>query len=136
MTRSTSSRRGLTLIEVLASVAILAIVVLAALGLQASSLQGTRSANQMQALHAEARNELAAWRANLATATYLTPQQGACLTSSQRCTIEIRPCAWLGSDLDCTQAQVAAPVAQALLVTVAEGSQSVSLRTIVAGELQ
>lgn len=135
MTRSTSSRRGLTLIEAIISIAILAVGVLAAAGLQATGLQGTRTANQMQALHAEARNELAAWRANLATASYTAPEQGACLTNSQRCSIEIRPCTWLGDDLDCTLAQVAAPVAQALRVTVAEGSQSVSLHTLVAGGL-
>lgn len=135
MTRARSSRQGLTLIEVIVSIAILAVGVLAAAGLQASGLQGTRTANAMQSLHAEARNELAAWRANLATASYTAPEQGSCLTSSQRCTVEIRPCAWLAGDLDCTLAQVATPAAQALRVTVADGGQSVSLRTVVAGAL-
>lgn len=129
--RSSTSRHGLTLIEVIIAVAVLAIGVLAAAGLQASGLQGTRTASEVQALHAEARNELAAWRSNLTTATYTAPEQGSCLTSSQRCSIEVRPCTWLGDDLDCTLPQVAAPVAQALRVTVVGDRQSVSLRTIV-----
>lgn len=133
MTRSASARRGLTLVELIVSIAILAVGVLAAAGLQASGLQGSRTAQRMQALHAEARSELDVWRANLATASYTVPEDGSCLTNSERCSIEIRPCAWLGGDLDCTQPHVAAPVAQALHVTVADGDQSVSLRTIVAG---
>lgn len=132
MTRPVASRYGLTLIEVMISVAVLAVGVLAAAGLQVSGLQGSRVANQVQALHAEARNELAAWRANLSTATYTEPAVGTCLTESQRCSIEVRPCAWLAGDLDCTQQNVATPVAQVLQVTVADGDQAVSLRTIVA----
>jgi prepilin-type N-terminal cleavage/methylation domain-containing protein len=135
MIRSRSAEGGLSLLEVMIAIAVLAIGVLAAAGLQASGLEGSRSATQTQALHAEARNELAAWRANLATATYTVPTSGGCLTDSQRCTVEIRPCALVGGNLDCTQAQVATPIAQALIVTVATGDQSVALRTVVAGGL-
>lgn len=135
MTRLRASRYGLTLVEVMISIAVLAVGVLAAAGLQASGLQGSRVANHLQGLHAEARNELAAWRANLTTATYTEPVDGACLTDSQRCAIEVRPCVWLAGDLDCTQSHVAAPVAQALQVTVVDRGQTVSLRTIVAAGL-
>lgn len=129
---------GLTLVEVVIAVLILAIGMLGAAALQGSGLNATRTSQEIQELNAEARSELDARRLQLTTTTFSNHTTGACLvTGDFACTVEIRPCRVIGASLDCSAAvaPVPAPAAHAVTVTISTGQNDVTLQTVVLGEL-
>ncbi len=127
--RSSHTSSGLTLVEVVIALLVLAIGVLGAVGLQASGLTATRTSQEMQRLNAAARSELDVLRG--APMPYTSFQTRSCPTLAEGCTVEIRPCAVVGSDLDCGRGSVAEPAAHAITLVVSEGERSVTLNTVV-----
>ena len=126
------NRRGLSLVEVLVAVLILAVGVLGAAALQASGLRATRTSQVMQDLDAEARSAINALRVRYAAETVTVPGIHDCGPGFLNdCSYEIRPCVLSGGQLDCTVSSAAEPDAQAIIVTVSQLEHEVSLSTIV-----
>jgi len=122
---------GLTLVEVLVAILVLAVGVIGAMAVQGTSIRASRVAKEVQELNAMARSELDVWRARLESSVYDGPQSGNCLAGSDGCSVEIRPCALDGATLRCDQGTVVSPVAQAVTVSVTRGERVVTLSSVV-----
>lgn len=140
MTKTRGSS-GLTLIEVVIAILILAVGVLALAALQTSSLAATGTARDLQELNADARSEMDVWRARLSDpgALYPTIVDGACATRAE-CQVQISPCVLVNgpqgsaASLDCTLSTVPDPAAHAVKVVVRNArdeSRAVTLNSIV-----
>lgn len=114
--RTPDHQLGLTLIEVMIAVVILAVGVIAAAGMQTSGLQATRVAKAVQELNSAATTELDVWRGSYLSST--TPEKRVCLTVGDDCHVEVLPCVLSASSLDCTRASVTSPVAHVVTVHV------------------
>lgn len=123
---------GLTLVEVVVAILVLAVGVLGAVALQGTSLRANRTATEIQQLTAAARSELDVWRARLESSVYDGPQDGNCLASeAESCEVRILPCALSGTALTCSPGHLSLPVAQSVTVTVKRGDRDVSLTSVV-----
>jgi prepilin-type N-terminal cleavage/methylation domain-containing protein len=115
MTRS-RARSGLTLLEVVIAVAVLAVGVLAALGLQGTALNATGRARASQEVSKLAQAELAIRREM--TLAPVTNQ--ACRTivpTGYGCTVTVSACSLASSTFSCT-GTIATPVAHFVTVNV------------------
>lgn len=109
---------------------ILAVGVLAAVGLQASALSATRTAEAVKTLNATARSELDTVRGRILDQA--APVTQTCVGDAAGCSVEIRPCRVDGGGtLDCTLGTVAEPTAHAVIITASDGERDVVLRTVV-----
>jgi len=125
-----AARTGLTLIEVMIAIVVLAVGVLGAAGLQASALNATRTAEIVKQLDATARSELAVLRGQYLHVN--EPVVRPCGREPVGCTVEIRPCLLdMAGDLDCTHAIVIDAAAISLTVSATRGDRNVTLRSLV-----
>jgi len=119
---------GLTLLEVVISLAVLSVGVLAAAGLQASSLQATRTAQDLQRLNSMATSVVDSWRGR--TLDQTTSTSFDCSSDGLACTVVVSPCATTGGGIACDLGTVAKPAAHSIAVTVTSADRSVSLQTV------
>lgn len=135
--KGTAQSLGLSIIEVVLAMAVLAIGVFAAFSMQSGSLQATRTATITQELSNIALSEIELQRAFTRdvreTATGLT-----CRTSYEKpaytCSVTVHPCTYAGSTLTCNSGSLAEGVVSAarqIIVTVTgpQGRQA-SLATV------
>lgn len=117
--------RGLTLVEILVAILILAVGVLGAMYMQTTGLQATRTSQVIQALNADARSQLDLMRLRLARETWTAQTTGGCnISGASECSVTIQPCTVSSGQLDCSLATVSDPAAYHVTVTVrAEGDQ-------------
>jgi prepilin-type N-terminal cleavage/methylation domain-containing protein len=129
MTRS-RARSGLTLIEVVIAVAVIAVGVLAALGLQSSALSATGTARASQEVSKLAEAELAIRREM--TLAPVTQPCRATVPAGYTCTVTVSACS-LGSGTFSCGGTIAAPVAHFVTVSVTGPRSSVlSVNALVA----
>ncbi len=124
--------QGLTLVEVLIAILILAVGVLGAMLMQTTGLRATRTSQVVQSLNSDARSQIDLMRLRLATEVWTQPMTGGCdITGSSTCSVEIRPCIVTGGQLDCNGSSVSQPAAHAVTVNVSQQEHSLELSTIV-----
>lgn len=126
---------GLGILEVVVALLILTVGVLAAFGLQASSLQGTQSATIIHEMSNIAERELQAQRQFKRRVEDFATQTPTCRTSFDDlfgCSVSVFPCSLSGGTLTCQSATVAGPAAHQITVEVT-GPQNrrVSVSTVV-----
>lgn len=127
-------RSGLTLVEVLVAVAVLAVGVLGAAALQANALRATRTARIVQELDADALSAVNLLRVRYADAEVVAAGRHDCGPGFQNdCSFEVQPCELLAGQLQCSSSTLSRPDAIALLVTVSsrDSDHEVQLNTIV-----
>lgn len=115
------AQRGLTLVEVMIALFILAVAVLAAFGLQANSLRGTRAAELSQALANMAESELQLQQQFRRHVT--SPVTGeSCRSNFSEvgfsCQVDVYPCSLVGNALQCVKSTVSDAVARQVRVRV------------------
>lgn len=127
--RRGSSTSGLTLVEVLVALLVLAVGAFAVVGLQATGLRTTGVAKDLQELNATAQSELDVWKA----AALLSPDplNRTCTMFATNCTVAIVPCEVSGGDLACSSVTIANFDAHLVEVTVARDDRQLTLRTVV-----
>jgi type IV pilus modification protein PilV len=120
--------KGLTLIEVMIAIMVIAVGVIAAAGLQATALKNTAKAQAINEVTKIAENELAYQRS-------FDPDDLNCQTSipsGYSCTTSLTGCAMQAGALTCNEA-IAAPIAFQVGVTVSDTrGNNISLSTIIA----
>jgi prepilin-type N-terminal cleavage/methylation domain-containing protein len=135
MSIATRWRTGLTLIEVIIAVFVLAVGVLGAFALQATALSGSRNASELQELANVAASELeiqSEFRRSVGSAVL----GGTCRTSGVLagigCVVDVYPCGASSSAITCTNANVTAVEAHQIVVRVTGVSgRSVQLSMVV-----
>ena len=121
-------RNGLTLVEILIAILILAVGVIGAMLMQTTGLRATRTSQVMQDLNADARSQLDLMRLRLANEVWATPMTGGCdIAGTSACSIEIRPCVVAAGELDCNVASATDPAAHAVTVRVSRQDQELEL---------
>lgn len=121
---------GLTLIEVVIAIAVLAIGVLAAFAMQVSALQGTRAATINQEMSNIAQSELELQRAFARTIS--GPGAGlTCRTAFEQpaytCSVTVRACSFTAGALACGGSVTGTPAAWQITVSV-QGPQGRQLQ--------
>lgn len=130
MRGTAAHRSGLTLVEVMVAVSILAFGVLGAASLQATALRASTTAEAVRGLATNGSGELAIARGR--TFDHTEPATVGCVKVQDDCSIAIHPCRPDGTGaLDCRTSPIAEPVAHALTITLTAGERSLSLRTVV-----
>lgn len=129
MESGTRSEKGLTLVEVLVALVVLAVGISAVVGLQATGLRSSRTAQELQAINAAARSELDVWKAS--TIIDPAPVTRTCTMHESGCSVTILPCKVVGGDLACSQATIEEFAAHLVSVTVRQGERNLTLRTVV-----
>jgi|SRR5690606_15157554 len=119
MTRSPTD--GLTLVELLIALIVLAVGVLGAFAMQANGLRGTRTAAVMQTLSNMAESELQLQREFERHVT--SPVTGESCRSEFSvdgftCEVHVYPCAFASGQLTCTDTSVGVAVARQITVRV------------------
>lgn len=129
MRRSTA---GLTLVELLVAITVLAIGVLGAMALQTTGLKATRTSETGQRLNAAARSEVAVMRVRLGSEDWRKGGTTGCSgTRVADCLVRVTPCQVAGTALDCSGAVAGEPDAYAVRVTVRENDQAAVLNDVV-----
>ncbi len=123
---------GLTLVEILIAIVILAVGVIGAMLMQTTGLRATRTSQVMQDLNADARSQLDLMRLRLSSESWNSPTTSGCdIRGTSNCSVEIRPCLVAGGQLDCRVASASEPAAHAVRVTVSQLENEVVLDTII-----
>lgn len=123
---------GLTLVEILIAILILAVGVLGAMYMQTTGLRATRTSQVIQDLNADARSQLDLMRLRLARETWTTQTTGGCnIPGASDCSVTIRPCTVASGQLNCNASSVSEPAAYHVTVTVSTESDELELDTIV-----
>ena len=127
--------QGLTLIEVVIAVSILAVGVLAVFGLQSSALRGTRTATLAQELANIAQSELQLQREFTRHVT--APVSGETCRSGIAldvftCTVDVLPCDYGGGAITCRNTSIVTAVARQIDVTVTgPNNEALKVSTVV-----
>lgn len=125
-------RNGLTLVEILIAILILAVGVIGAMLMQTTGLRATRTAQVMQDLNADARSQLDLMRLRLASEIWTSPTSTGCdIRGTSTCSVEIRPCLVAAGTLDCQVASTSDPAAHAVRVMVSQSENELVLDSIV-----
>ncbi len=127
--------RGLTLVEVVVAVAILAIGVLAVFALQGNALRGTRSATIAQEMSNLAQSELQLQREfarHVSSPVWGETCRSGIAIDVFGCTVDVLPCELSGNSIVCRTSSVSDAVARQVDVTISgPGNQSVKVSTVV-----
>lgn len=125
---------GLTLVEILVAITILAVGVIGAMTMQSTGLQATRTSEVSQRLNAAARAEIAVMRLRLGSEHWTASGTTGCTTSGAGdCSVAVSLCRADGATLDCSSTS-SEPDAWAVRVTVREDGHEVKLDDIVLRE--
>jgi prepilin-type N-terminal cleavage/methylation domain-containing protein len=126
------SSAGLTLLEVLVAIVVLAVGVLMAAAMQTSALRASNDARAIQGVTKIAEAEIELRRQIDLTTT--AGKATTCKTAVQTgytCQVEVRPCQLSGTALSCTGVSSASADADQAVVTVTgPRSKTVTLRTV------
>lgn len=120
---------GLTLVEVLVALVVLAVGFLAVVGLQATGLRSTRTAQELQTINSTARSELDVWKAS--TMISPSPISRTCTMFPTDCTVTILPCQVMSGNLVCSNQPVTEFAAHLVTVKVNQGERQIALNTVV-----
>lgn len=125
---------GLTLIEVLIAIVVLAVGVLAAASMQTSALSASSRARIAQEVTNTARTEME--RQRQVVRSGISPASLECLPTSPSCTVTVAPCRIVTSSgtpaLSCTTGTGPVVADQVIVRVVGPQSSTVELRTVVA----
>lgn len=126
------SKAGLTLVELLVAITVLAVGVLSAMALQTTGLKATRTSETSQQLNAAARSEVAVMRVRLGSEDWRKGGTTGCSgTSVADCLVRVTPCRVAGTTLDCSGSASGEPDAYAVRVTVSENDQEAVLNDVI-----
>lgn len=125
---------GMTLLEVLIAIAVLAVGVLAAAAMQTTALRASNDARAIQDVTEFAEREielrrqfdLSSTAGKSTTCTSVTP-----LPTDYTCNVEVRNCQLSGTALSCSTGSVTTPVADQITVTIGgPREKTITLRTV------
>lgn len=131
------SHEGITLVEIMIAVAIIAIIVLVIAGMQGTALRANTQAQRLQTATSLAEGELELQRQQVLTVRSAAPcaieGTGLAGFAGYSCKVSVYPCSYESQTLSCQVNGVSNPVAYQVIVEVTgPANTAVSLQTVVA----